>query len=96
MMFHHGLEGHVSRYSGALRYQDFAPLLTAGVDYLALGHIHRSYSAESWIFNPGSIEANSVIENQDQNPRGVFLVNLTKKESKLISNPIIINAILSA
>lgn len=79
MMFHHGLEGHVSRYSGALRYQDFAPLLTAGVDYLALGHIHRSYTAESWIFNPGSIEANSVIENQDQNPRGVFLVNLTSK-----------------
>lgn len=82
MMFHHGLEGHVSRYSGALRYQDFAPLLTAGVDYLALGHIHRSYTAESWIFNPGSIEANSVIENQDQNPRGVFLVNLTKKGIK--------------
>lgn len=79
MMFHHGLEGHVSRYSGALRYQDFSPLLTAGVDYLALGHIHRSYTAESWIYNPGSIEANSVIENQAQNPRGVFLVNLTKK-----------------
>ena len=79
MMFHHGLEGHVSRYSGALRYQDFAPLLTAGVDYLALGHIHRSYTAESWIFNPGSVEANSVIENQAQNPRGVFLVNLTQK-----------------
>jgi len=79
MMFHHGLEGHVSRYSGALRYQDFAPLLVAGVDYLALGHIHRSYTAESWIFNPGSVEANSVIENQAQNPRGVFLVNLSKK-----------------
>jgi DNA repair exonuclease SbcCD nuclease subunit len=79
MMFHHGLEGHVSRYSGALRYQDFAPLLTAGVDYLALGHIHRSYTAESWIFNPGSVEANSVLENQAQNPRGVFLVNLTPK-----------------
>lgn len=82
MMFHHGLEGHVSRYSGALRYQDFAPLLTAGVDYLALGHIHRSYTAESWIFNPGSTEANSVIENQAQNPRGVFLVNLTQNGIK--------------
>lgn len=79
MMFHHGLEGYVARYKGALRYQDFLPLREAGVDYLALGHIHRNYTAENWIFNPGSTEANSVIENQDQNPRGVYLVNLTSK-----------------
>ncbi|MGB8698658.1 MAG: metallophosphoesterase [Thermosynechococcaceae cyanobacterium] len=77
MMFHHGLEGHIARYSGALRYQDFAPLKEAGVDYLALGHIHRNYTAEGWIFNPGSIEANSIVENQAQNPRGVYLVELT-------------------
>ena len=76
MMFHHGLEGQVARYKGALRYQDFLPLQTAGVDYLALGHVHRNYSAENWIFNPGSIEANSVVENQDQNPRGVYLVEI--------------------
>jgi DNA repair protein SbcD/Mre11 len=77
MMFHHGLEGHVARYSGALRYQDFLPLKSAGIDYLALGHIHRNYSLENWIFNPGSIEANSIAENQDQNPRGVYLVEIS-------------------
>ncbi|WP_404786079.1 exonuclease SbcCD subunit D [Altericista sp. CCNU0014] len=77
MMFHHGLEGQIARYSGALRYQDFLPLKEAGVDYLALGHIHRNYSLENWIFNPGSIEANSVAENQEQNPRGVYLVELS-------------------
>ena len=77
MMFHHGLEGQVSRYSGALRYQDFLPLKTAGIDYLALGHIHRNYSLENWIFNPGSIEANSIAENQDQNPRGAYLVEIS-------------------
>ncbi len=77
MMFHHGLEGQIARYSGALRYQDFLPLKAAGVDYLALGHIHRNYSLENWIFNPGSIEANSIIENQDQNPRGVYVVELS-------------------
>ncbi len=80
MMFHHGLEGHVSRYSGALRYQDFLPLKSAGIDYLALGHIHRSYSLENWIFNPGSIEANSIAENQDQNPRGVYLVEISSAD----------------
>lgn len=77
MMFHHGLEGQIARYSGALRYQDFLPLKAAGIDYLALGHIHRNYSLEDWIFNPGSIEANSIVENQDQNPRGVYLVELS-------------------
>lgn len=82
MMFHHGLEGQIARYKGALRYQDLLPLKTAGVDYLALGHIHKNYSAEDWIFNPGSIEANSVIENQDQNPRGVYLVHLSAHEKQ--------------
>jgi DNA repair protein SbcD/Mre11 len=78
MMFHHGLEGQIARYSGALRYQDFLPLKAAGVDYLALGHIHRNYSLDNWIFNPGSIEANSITENQEQNPRGVYLVELSE------------------
>jgi DNA repair protein SbcD/Mre11 len=82
MMFHHGLEGYIARYSGALRYQDFLPLKNAGVDYLALGHIHREYNLENWIFNPGSIEANSVAENQEQSPRGVYFVELSSEGVK--------------
>ena len=73
-LFHHGLEGHVSRYAGALRYDELLPLKTAGVDYLALGHIHKSYAVEGWIFNPGSVEANSVEESLYE--RGAYLVNL--------------------
>lgn len=76
MMFHHGLEGQIARYNGALRYQDLLPLREVGVDYLALGHIHRHYEKEGWIFNPGSLEANSIVENQAQNPRGVLLVEM--------------------
>jgi hypothetical protein len=34
-MFHHGLEGQISRYAGALRYAELLPLKEAGVDYLA-------------------------------------------------------------
>ncbi|MEM9136042.1 MAG: metallophosphoesterase [Cyanobacteria bacterium P01_F01_bin.42] len=78
MMFHHGLEGYVSRSAGALRYQEFLPLKEVGVDYLALGHIHKAYEEQGWIFNPGSTEANSITENQAENPRGVYLVNLTE------------------
>lgn len=78
MMFHHGLEGQISRYTGALRYEDLLPLKQAGVDYLALGHIHKSYAVEGWIFNPGAVEANSVAESRDQISRGVYLVELNE------------------
>jgi DNA repair protein SbcD/Mre11 len=76
MLLHHGLEGQIARYVGALRYGDLLPLKEAGVDYLALGHIHKNYSVEDWIFNPGSLEANSVAESRDQIERGAYLVTL--------------------
>jgi DNA repair exonuclease SbcCD nuclease subunit len=75
-LFHHGLEGQVSRYAGALRYHEVLPLQQAGIDYLALGHIHKSYTMENWIFNPGSVEANSVEESLYQ--RGVYLVEINE------------------
>lgn len=76
LMFHHGLEGQIARYQGALRYSEVLPLKQAGVDYLALGHIHKNYAVENWIFNPGSIEANSVEEASYQ--RGVYLVEINE------------------
>ncbi len=74
-MFHHGLEGQIARYAGALRYTDLLPLQAAGVDYLALGHIHKQYAVEGWVFNPGSLEANNVEESRYE--RGAYLVNIT-------------------
>lgn len=74
MLFHHGLEGQIARYQGALRYSDLLPLKQAGIDYLALGHIHKNYAVEGWVFNPGSVEANSMEENRYE--RGVYLVEL--------------------
>ena len=77
MMLHHGLEGQVARYAGALRYEDLLPLQEAGVDYLALGHIHKNYVEQGWIFNAGSVEANTIAESRDQITRGVYRVNLS-------------------
>lgn len=74
LMFHHGLEDQIARYAGALRYSELLPLKKVGIDYLALGHIHKSYEMEGWIFNPGSLEANSVEEASYQ--RGAYLVNV--------------------
>ena len=75
LLFHHGLEGQISRYAGALRYTELLPLKEAGVDYLALGHIHKQYTIEGWVFNPGSLEANNVEESRYQ--RGAYLVELS-------------------
>ncbi len=77
MLFHHGLEGQIARYQGALRYNDLLPLKAVGIDYLALGHIHKNYSEQGWIFNPGSLEANSVEESKYD--RGAYLVELTSE-----------------
>ena len=93
MMFHHGLEGQIARYQGALRYKDLLPLKEAGVDYLALGHIHKNYTYGDWIFNPGSIEANSVEEVDFE--RGVYLVNIdgagiqAELQSDYIQRPVV-------
>jgi DNA repair exonuclease SbcCD nuclease subunit len=76
LMFHHGLEGQIARYSGALRYSELLPLKAAGVDYLALGHIHKNYSEGGWVFNPGSLEANNVDESGFK--RGAYLVDISK------------------
>lgn len=73
-LLHHGLEGQIARYAGALRYPELLPLKAAGIDYLALGHIHKNYTVENWIFNPGSVEANSVEESRYE--RGVYLVEM--------------------
>jgi DNA repair protein SbcD/Mre11 len=74
LLFHHGLEGQIARYSGALRYSEVLPLKKAGIDYLALGHIHKHYAEDGWIFNPGSLEANNVEESQFE--RGAYLVEI--------------------
>ena len=77
LLFHHGLEGQIARYSGALRYSELLPLKKVGIDYLALGHIHKHYTEEGWIFNPGSIEANNIEEGQFE--RGAYLVEIDKQ-----------------
>ena len=77
LMFHHGLEGQIARYSGALRYGEVLPLKKAGIDYLALGHIHKNYEEDGWVFNPGSLEANNVEESQFD--RGAYLVEIDEK-----------------
>jgi exonuclease SbcD len=90
LMAHAGLEGQLPRYSGTLTHNDLAPLRER-IDYLALGHIHKPYAVEDWIYNPGSAETWS-IEETAWPERGYFLVevqpgNNPNHQARLVPTP---------
>ncbi len=90
LMLHAGLEGVLPNYSAVLTHAQVAPL-HAYVDYLALGHIHKPFEREDWIYNPGSPETCSVDEVAWPE-RGYYLVEVDtaqtpKHRARLIRNP---------
>jgi exonuclease SbcD len=74
LLAHAGLEGQLPRYSGTFTHNDLAPL-RGRIDYLALGHIHKPYAVDGWIYNPGSLETWSV-EEVAWPERGYYLVEV--------------------
>jgi exonuclease SbcD len=74
LVAHAGLEGQLPRYSGMLTHNDLAPLRER-INYLALGHIHKPYAVDGWIYNPGSPETWS-IEEVAWPERGYYLVEI--------------------
>ena len=90
VMAHAGLEGQLPRYSGTLTHNDLAPL-QEHVDYLALGHIHKPYAVDGWIYNPGSPETWS-IEEVAWPERGFYVVDILPNskpshQARLIPTP---------
>src|SRR5438477_3777023 len=77
MMLHAEIEGQLNRPIPALSSGKLLQL-REGIDYLALGHIHKNFNIEGWAFNPGSLEAASIDEYKET--RGAYLVELTNGE----------------
>ncbi len=73
LVTHAGVEGQMPHMSGVLTFAELAPLRRR-VNYLALGHLHKPYALENWIYNPGSLETCSFEEIQYE--RGVYLVTV--------------------
>lgn len=61
LMGHFGVEGHIPGITGGVP-EEVLNELTDVVDYLALGHLHKQYSENNWVFNPGSLEAHDTRE----------------------------------
>jgi exonuclease SbcD len=74
LVMHAGLEDVLPRYSATLTYSQIVPLYDY-VDYLALGHIHKPFEREGWIYNPGSPETCGMDEAAWPD-RGYYLVEV--------------------
>ncbi len=75
MMLHTDVEGQLNRPIPALPVAEINKLRSY-IDYLALGHTHKNFEIEGWVYNPGSLEACSVDEYA--NVRGAYLVEIAE------------------
>ena len=61
LMGHFGVEGHIPGITGGVPEEVLSQLI-GYIDYLSLGHLHKNYSENNWVFNPGSLEAHDTRE----------------------------------
>ncbi|NIS81871.1 MAG: hypothetical protein GTO14_17045 [Anaerolineales bacterium] len=71
LLGHFGLEGEVPGVAGGVSHNLIAPLRQY-VDYLALGHLHKPFERQGWVYNPGSLEVCGMDERDWEG--GVYLV----------------------
>jgi DNA repair exonuclease SbcCD nuclease subunit len=85
MLLHTDVEGQLNRPIPALPVAKINELKSL-IDYLALGHIHKNFEIDGWVFNPGSLEACNVDEYF--NVRGAYLVEIvnSKPNAQLMRN----------
>ena len=74
LLMHTGVEGILPKLSGLPERADFEPLRGL-VDYIALGHVHKPYEIDNWIFNPGSTETWGA-EESEWADRGYYAVTV--------------------
>lgn len=73
-MAHGGVEGVVDGQQGGLSLAEWG-VLRQHVNYVALGHVHKPFVFDEWIYNPGSLESCSIAETEWPE-RGYFLVEV--------------------
>jgi DNA repair exonuclease SbcCD nuclease subunit len=76
LLQHFGVEGQMKNVPG-LSLDSLNPLHHR-VDYLALGHFHKQFILDNWIYNPGSAEAVSSMDFTYN--RGIFYVEINNFE----------------
>ncbi|MCX6044189.1 MAG: exonuclease SbcCD subunit D [Chloroflexi bacterium] len=82
---HAGVEGVINEQTGGLSHRQWA-VLHPYVDYLALGHIHKPFDFDHWIYNPGSPETCSLFEATWPH-RGYYLVEVDTERPRAEDEP---------
>jgi DNA repair exonuclease SbcCD nuclease subunit len=85
LTMHTGIDGIVPRVQGLPTMAQFQAL-QHHVDYLALGHVHKPYEFDGWIYNPGSTETCSAEESQ-WDDRGYYYVQIDTEQPESIIDP---------
>src|SRR5215471_8405207 len=85
LLMHTGVEGIVPRIQGLPTMAQFQPLRNY-VDYLALGHVHKPYEFDGWMYNPGSTETWGAEESAWED-RGYYYVEIDTSEPERIVDP---------
>ena len=78
LMMHTGVDGIVPHLAGLPTRSQFEPLKQY-VDYLALGHVHKPFEIDDWIYNPGSTETCSADEVAWED-RGYYYVEIDTEQ----------------
>jgi len=85
-ILHAGVEGVIANMHGTIPENALRPFKEK-LDYLALGHIHKRFEIENWVFNPGSLENWSLDESGPKNPHGLYLVEIRGNEGDAPGHP---------
>jgi len=81
LMLHAGLAGEMPGFRASLSMEILAPLRGL-VDYVALGHLHKPFERDGWVYNPGSLETVSIDEAQWED-RGYYLVDVEDGKARV-------------
>jgi DNA repair protein SbcD/Mre11 len=92
LLMHTGVEGILPTLHGLPTRAQFEPLRGL-VDYIALGHVHKPYCIDDWLYNPGSTETWGAEESAWD--RGYYVVRvdtgvpdgLPRHIAELVMNP---------
>jgi DNA repair exonuclease SbcCD nuclease subunit len=84
LLMHTGIDGVVPRLQGLPTQAQFDPL-KKHIDYLALGHVHKPFERDGWIYNPGSTETCGA-EEAAWEDRGYYYVEIDTENPERIIN----------
>ncbi len=83
LALHAGLQGQLPEHvPDTLGLGDLEPFASA-VDYVALGHFHKPFHLNDWIFNPGSLEVTAWDQYDPHRPGGMELVQVDTQQEPL-------------